>query len=162
MSRSAEIFAGAYDPPGASLACGSLLAVPFGPGRRLCLSEAQASPQGSRSRGERTCGDGPARSHHQILRPPPGGLDYLKEIREPTLIVQGSNDVIVPTVNSYILQQNLPNAELIVYPDANHGSFYQYPELFVSDADQFLSSALQDGDAESASPLSSCRFPQSS
>jgi hypothetical protein len=50
-------------------------------------------------------------------------------------------------VNSYILQQNLPNAELIVYPDANHGSFYQYPELFVSDADQFLSSALQDRDA---------------
>ena len=73
-------------------------------------------------------------------------LDYLKEIRQPTLIVQGSNDVIVPTVNSYILQQNLPNAELIVYPDANHGSFYQYPELFVSDADQFLSSTLQDGD----------------
>jgi pimeloyl-ACP methyl ester carboxylesterase len=74
-------------------------------------------------------------------------LDYLKEIHQPTLIVQGSNDVIVPTVNSYILQQNLPNAELIVYPDANHGSFYQYPELFVSDVDQFLSSALQDGGA---------------
>jgi hypothetical protein len=50
-------------------------------------------------------------------------------------------------VNSYTLQQNLPNAELILYPDANHGSFYQYPELFVSDADQFLSSALQDGGA---------------
>jgi pimeloyl-ACP methyl ester carboxylesterase len=74
-------------------------------------------------------------------------LDYLKEIRQPTLIVQGSNDVIVPTVNSYILQQNLPNAELIVYPDANHGSFYQYPELFVSQADQFLTSALQGDDA---------------
>ena len=79
--------------------------------------------------------------------PAEGALNYLKEIRQPTLIVQGSNDVIVPTVNSYILQQNLPNAELIVYPDANHGSFYQYPELFVSDADQFLSSALQDRDA---------------
>ena len=65
-------------------------------------------------------------------------LDYLKDIRQPTLIVQGSNDVIIPTVNSYILQQNLPNAQLIVYPDANHGSFYQHPELFVSDADQFL------------------------
>ena len=47
-------------------------------------------------------------------------------------------------MNSYILQQNLPNAQLIVYPDANHGSFYQYPELFVSQADQFLTSALQD------------------
>ena len=76
-----------------------------------------------------------------------GYLDYLKTIRQPTLVVQGSNDVIIPTDNSFVLQQTLPNAQLIVYPDANHGSFYQYPELFVSDADQFLSSALQDGDA---------------
>ena len=44
-----------------------------------------------------------------------------------------------------MLQQNLPNAQLVLYPDANHGSFYQYPELFVSQADQFLASALQDG-----------------
>jgi hypothetical protein len=36
------------------------------------------------------------------------------------------------------LQQNLPNAQLIVYPDSNHGSFYQYPELFVAHATQFL------------------------
>ena len=74
-------------------------------------------------------------------------LDYLKDIRQPTLVVNGSTDVMVPTVNSYILQQNLPNAELIIYPDANHGSFFQYPELFVSQADQFLTSALQGDDA---------------
>jgi len=61
--------------------------------------------------------------------------------------VQGSNDVIIPTVNSYLLQQNLPNAQLVLYPDANHGSFYQYPELFVSQADQFLTSALQGDNA---------------
>ena len=61
--------------------------------------------------------------------------------------MNGSTDVMVPTVNSYILQQNLPNAELIIYPDANHGSFFQYPELFVSQADQFLTSALQGDDA---------------
>jgi hypothetical protein len=61
--------------------------------------------------------------------------------------VNGSTDVMVPTVNSYILQQNLPNAQLILYPDANHGSFFQYPELFVSQADQFLTSAPQGDDA---------------
>jgi pimeloyl-ACP methyl ester carboxylesterase len=82
----------------------------------------------------------------KYIAPAESVLAYLKDIRQPTLIVQGSNDVIIPTVNSYILQQNLPNAELIVYPDANHGSFYQYPELFVSQVDQFLASALQDGD----------------
>jgi pimeloyl-ACP methyl ester carboxylesterase len=66
-----------------------------------------------------------------------GVLDYLKNINIPTLIVQGHNDVIAPTVNSYTMQQNMPNAQLILYPDANHGSFYQYPELFVDHVNLF-------------------------
>jgi pimeloyl-ACP methyl ester carboxylesterase len=69
-----------------------------------------------------------------------GYLDYLKAIRQPTLVVQGSNDVIIPTYNSYVLQQNLPNAQLVLYPDSNHGSFYQYPETFVAQANLFLNS----------------------
>src|SRR5271163_3006658 len=67
--------------------------------------------------------------------------DYLKEIKQPTLIVSGRNDVIIYTINSYILQQNLPNAELIIYPDSAHGPLYQYPELFVRDVSMFLSAA---------------------
>ncbi len=67
-----------------------------------------------------------------------GHLDYLKEIRQPTLVIQGSNDVIIPTHNSYVLQQNLPDAQIILFPDANHGSFYQYPGLFVNYATAFL------------------------
>jgi pimeloyl-ACP methyl ester carboxylesterase len=63
---------------------------------------------------------------------------YLKKIPQPTLVVNGSNDVIVYTANSFILQQNLPNAQLILYPDGNHGAQYQYPELFVEHVTQFL------------------------
>ena len=51
--------------------------------------------------------------------------EYLKSIKQPTLVVNGSNDVIIYTANSYILQQNLPNAELIIYPDSAHGSHHQ-------------------------------------
>ena len=69
-----------------------------------------------------------------------GYLDYLKTLRLPVLVVQGSNDVIIPTYNSYVLQQSLPDARLILYPDSNHGSFYQYPELFVAEATLFLDS----------------------
>jgi pimeloyl-ACP methyl ester carboxylesterase len=60
-----------------------------------------------------------------------GSFDYLKQIPHPTLVVNGSNDIVVATVNSYILQQNLPNAELVLFPDSNHGSHFQYHEPFV-------------------------------
>jgi pimeloyl-ACP methyl ester carboxylesterase len=65
--------------------------------------------------------------------------DYLKIIRQPTLVVNGSTDVIIYTVNSFILEQNLPNAQLILYPDAAHGALYQYHELFVRHVSMFLS-----------------------
>jgi pimeloyl-ACP methyl ester carboxylesterase len=50
--------------------------------------------------------------------------------------------VIVYSVNSFILQQNLPNAQLILYPDSNHGSQYQYPGLFVADVTRFLAAEV--------------------
>jgi pimeloyl-ACP methyl ester carboxylesterase len=59
-----------------------------------------------------------------------GDYDYLKAIPQPTLVVNGANDIVVATVNSYLLQQNLPNAELILFPDSNHGSHFQFTEQF--------------------------------
>jgi len=89
---------------------------------------------------EQTAGaQGAAIGKYLAYRDAPDYLDYLKTIHQPTLVAQGGNDVIIPTYNSYVLQQNLPNAQLILYPDANHGSFYQYPELFVEHAALFLS-----------------------
>src|SRR6202165_4176402 len=67
-----------------------------------------------------------------------GAYDYLKTIKTPTLIVNGSNDVNIPTVDSFIMQQSMPYAQLIIYPDSNHGAHHQYPELFVEHATLFL------------------------
>ena len=64
---------------------------------------------------------------------------YLRSLHQPTVVINGDNDVIIYTINSYLLQQNLPNAQLILYPDANHGSQYQYPDRFVRHVSMFLS-----------------------
>jgi len=62
----------------------------------------------------------------------------LSHIQQPTLVVNGHHDIMVPTINSYLLSQRIPNAELILYPDSGHGSLFQYPDLFVSHAARFL------------------------
>lgn len=63
---------------------------------------------------------------------------YLKNIQQQILVVNGLDDIIVPTVNSYILQQHLPNAQLIIYPDSAHGSQFQWPERFAAHLTTFL------------------------
>lgn len=64
---------------------------------------------------------------------------YLRELKMPVLVVGGKSDIIFYTINSFYLQQHLPNAELILYPDSAHGSLFQYPQLFVDHAEMFLS-----------------------
>ncbi|WP_420997106.1 alpha/beta fold hydrolase [Cupriavidus sp. 30B13] len=71
--------------------------------------------------------------------PRPAPFDYLKAIVQPTLVVNGDRDVIIYSVNSSILQQHIPDAQLILYPDASHGSQYQYPGRFAAHVNQFLS-----------------------
>jgi pimeloyl-ACP methyl ester carboxylesterase len=63
---------------------------------------------------------------------------YLRAISQPTLVVNGNNDIMVPTINAFTLSQHIPDAQLIVYPNAGHGSHFQYPELFVTHTELFL------------------------
>jgi pimeloyl-ACP methyl ester carboxylesterase len=62
----------------------------------------------------------------------------LQEITQPVLVVNGKNDIMVPTINSYTLFQRLPNARLSLYPDSGHGGLFQYGETFVDEGVRFL------------------------
>ena len=62
----------------------------------------------------------------------------LRYITQPVLIVNGKNDVMVPTINSYDLFEQLRDARLILYPDSGHGALFQYSDEFVREGLQFL------------------------
>ena len=64
----------------------------------------------------------------------------LNDIRQPTLVVNGTHDEMIPVSNSYRLSENLPNAVLLVYPDAGHGSLFQFHDSFTRQAAAFLAS----------------------
>jgi pimeloyl-ACP methyl ester carboxylesterase len=63
--------------------------------------------------------------------------------QQPTLVVNGVHDEMIPVRNSYWLSENLPNGLLLTYPDAAHGSLFQWHDSFQHQATQFLSSHSQ-------------------
>ncbi|RDT02182.1 alpha/beta hydrolase [Burkholderia contaminans] len=137
-SRSAEIFAGRYEPPEHLW-----LSVHFAPsdasqkaGIDFLQRKWRRQDRDPEASAQTVAAQGVAIG--KWIAPDENALAYLKSIRQPTLIVQGSNDAIIPTAHSVTLQQHLPNAQLVIYPDAGHGSIYQYPERFVAHAIQFL------------------------
>jgi len=64
----------------------------------------------------------------------------LKSVRQPTLVVNGVHDEMIPVSNSYSLAENLPNAVLLVYPDSGHGSLFQFHKSFTGHVTAFLAS----------------------
>jgi pimeloyl-ACP methyl ester carboxylesterase len=65
-------------------------------------------------------------------------LSRLAGITQPTLVANGDNDIMVPTENTYLLADHLPNARLSIYPDAGHGFLFQYPVEFGTEVNAFL------------------------
>jgi pimeloyl-ACP methyl ester carboxylesterase len=70
--------------------------------------------------------------------PDPSRLNRLAGITQPVLVANGDNDRMVPTRNTYLLAERLPNAQLKIYPDAGHGFLFQYPLDFAAEVQAFL------------------------
>lgn len=62
----------------------------------------------------------------------------LSKITQPTLIANGDDDRMVPSVLSDDLHRRIKGSELIIYPDSGHGGIFQFHEKFAPVAVAFL------------------------
>lgn len=78
---------------------------------------------------------------HAVLswaQPAPDALNALKSVTHPVLIVQGKEDVPVPVENATHMAEALPNARLVIYPDAGHAALFQNADAFAQEVNSFL------------------------
>lgn len=62
----------------------------------------------------------------------------LSQLTHPTLIANGDNDRMVPSILSEDLHQRIKGSQLIMYPDSGHGGVFQYHAAFAPAAVEFL------------------------
>src|SRR3984893_18588966 len=67
-----------------------------------------------------------------------GDATTLATVQHPVLVVNGDDDVMVPSFNSFELARRLPKAQLSIFPDAGHGGIFQHHAAFVQQALAFL------------------------
>jgi pimeloyl-ACP methyl ester carboxylesterase len=68
-------------------------------------------------------------------------FDALRDIKQPVLIANGKFDPSYPLMNSYVLEREILNSQLIIYPDAGHGFLFQHHRRFVPELLAFLASS---------------------
>ncbi|KAL7949330.1 Alpha/Beta hydrolase protein [Trichoderma barbatum] len=64
--------------------------------------------------------------------------DRLGDLEMPVLVMNGDDDLLVPSSRSWELAKKIPNSQLIIYPKAGHGFLYQYAELTAAHVNLFL------------------------
>ena len=62
----------------------------------------------------------------------------LSAVTQPTLIANGDNDRMVPSVLSEDLHRQITGSQLIIYPNSGHGGIFQYHREFTAAAIEFL------------------------
>lgn len=103
------------------------------------LSRVYARAQGRDSESGKEITDAHGKALIVFTSTPDPEFNTLKAINQPVLVVTGSNDTMLPTEGSITMYKHLKNAQLVLYPDSNHGSIFQYHDSFVNTAEFFLS-----------------------
>jgi pimeloyl-ACP methyl ester carboxylesterase len=71
----------------------------------------------------------------------PGSYNRLPQVSSPTLVITGTDDVVIPRANAIALSERIPGARLEQFPGAGHGLMYQYPDTFAQVVLEFLGSS---------------------
>lgn len=72
----------------------------------------------------------------------PGTCDRLGKLLCPTLIITGTEDVIIPPANAFLLASRIPGSWLIRLP-GGHSNMYQYPQTFSRCLLAFLEAGIE-------------------
>jgi poly(3-hydroxyalkanoate) depolymerase len=74
---------------------------------------------------------GPRRGYYYQLAAAAGwsSLPFLRLIRQPTLVIAGDDDPIIPAVNAQMMARLIPHAELHLYPGGHLAMITEAPEL---------------------------------
>jgi pimeloyl-ACP methyl ester carboxylesterase len=69
-------------------------------------------------------------------------LPWLHKVRQPTLVIGGDDDPLVPVRNARILAHRIPHARLNVVPGGGHLWMLEHPELCAALIAAFLSAPV--------------------
>jgi pimeloyl-ACP methyl ester carboxylesterase len=70
--------------------------------------------------------------------PDHAALQRLTGIKSPTLVIQGDDDLMIPTKLSHLMAGLIADAQIHIYPDAAHGFLFQYPTEVAAEVNAFL------------------------
>ena len=68
----------------------------------------------------------------------PGSYGRCRRSVVPTLVITGTDDVVIPPANAMTLLERIPGARLVQFPGAGHGLMYQCPDQFTKVVREFL------------------------
>jgi len=70
-----------------------------------------------------------------------GSCDRLSNITQPTLLIVGDQDVVLPAANSVMMAQRIPDSWLVIIQGTGHGMMLQVPNEFSAIVQTFLETA---------------------
>ena len=69
---------------------------------------------------------------------PRNSWERLSELKGKVLVLNGEDDVLIPTSRSWELMRRIGHANLVIYPHAGHGFIWQFAEAVARDVGAFL------------------------